>query len=214
MSRFFSSDHRFSTHLITGLIILLVLSLLSAGAPAYWVTRTQLEEQAWSHVADAEKSTRSLLAAEQEQLRNLAILFAERPTLQRILQAQRWAELTPYQHAFQAQSQLDILLLCDKAGLPIGGDELMTVCPLVHTVGFTLVGEKPALLVSQPVDLNDAGAPVATVITGVWLDDNFMHQMATRTGVQQSVFALDGTRLSSSLPAPHPICWPGSKKRP
>lgn len=200
MGRFFSAKRSFSTYLVTGLVLLLVLSTLSAGVPAYWLTRLRLEQQAWLNVTNAQQATRSLLRAEQDRLTSLATLFAERPTLARIFQAQAWPELPGYLQAFQEQSQLDILLLCRPDGAWLAGGAPMAACPQVETAQFGLLSKKPALLVSHAVRLAGNAQTVATVIAGLWLDDAFLQNLATNTGLEQSILALDGTRLSSSLP--------------
>lgn len=200
MGRFFSAKHSFSAYLVTGLVILLVLSTLSAGVPAYWLTRLRLEQQAWLNVTNAQQATRSLLQAEQARLASLALLFAERPTLARILQAQAWAELPAYLQAFQAQSQLDLLLLCKPDGELLAGSQTTATCPAAPTARFAVLDKKPALLVSQAVRQPGHPQPVATVITGLWLDDAFLKALAANTGLEQSILAFDGTRVSSSLP--------------
>ncbi|MCX6049569.1 MAG: ATP-binding protein [Chloroflexi bacterium] len=64
MHNFFSSGHRFSTHLVTGVVTLILLSALSVGLPLYWLTTLQLKSQTWSSVADAQQATRLVTALE------------------------------------------------------------------------------------------------------------------------------------------------------
>ncbi|HSM54527.1 MAG TPA: hypothetical protein VK879_00095, partial [Candidatus Sulfomarinibacteraceae bacterium] len=92
----FLSPRSFSMRLLLGLFVLILLTTLSAGIPAYWLTRSQLEQQAWSQVSGAQHATRSLLLAETERLSNLVTLFAERPTLQRLARERATAHLPPY----------------------------------------------------------------------------------------------------------------------
>ena len=75
----------FSAQLILALVVLILLTTFSAGIPAYLLTRSALEQQAWSQVEGGRRATRSLLAAEEERLASLVALFAERPTLQRLV---------------------------------------------------------------------------------------------------------------------------------
>ena len=103
---------RFSTRLIFGFFVLIVVSALAGGAPAYWLTRSELERQTWNNVENASQSARSLLQAEESRLANLATLFSERPTLHQLIHDKATSELTSYLAAFQAQSQLDLLLFC------------------------------------------------------------------------------------------------------
>lgn len=72
---------RFSTYLIAGFVIMIIACTISAGGPAYWITRNQLERQTWANVENARQATVSLMQAEQNQLNDLVTIFAERPTL-------------------------------------------------------------------------------------------------------------------------------------
>jgi PAS domain S-box-containing protein len=203
MSKFFSSGHRFSTHLVAGFVILIVISTLSAGAPAYWLTRTQLEQQAWSNLEDGQRATRSLIQAEQSQLTNLATLLAERPTLHRIIQEQTWAELRPFLQSFQAQSKLDILFLCHVDGPASNENNEDAACPdtdsAIDSGRFMLFKTQPALLVSHSIRQIGSNKQLGMAVSGIWLDADFLQQMAINTGVQQSILTKDGVYLSSSF---------------
>ena len=61
----FLSLNSFSVRLLLGFMVFIGLITLIAGLPVYWLTRNQLERQAWSQVASARVATQSLLAAEQ-----------------------------------------------------------------------------------------------------------------------------------------------------
>lgn len=66
----FHLPRSFSMCLILGAFALILLTTISAAIPAYWLTRAQLERQAWSQVDGTQRATRSLLQAEQERLSN------------------------------------------------------------------------------------------------------------------------------------------------
>lgn len=185
--------------LILGSFALIVLATLSAGIPAYLLTRAQLERQTWSQVDGAQRATRSLLEAEQERLSNLATLFAERPTLQQLARQQVLADLRPYLAAFRRQSNLDLLLFCDTQGQLLAGDGVPDDCTGLASGNFALIGERPALMVRQEVDDEASGQPLGSTVAGIWLDASFLSQLAANTGVQQSIISQDGLRLETSL---------------
>lgn len=199
MNRFFL-PRSFSTRLILGAFALILLTTVSAGIPAYWLTRAQLERQAWSQVDGAQRATRSLLQAEQDRLSNLATLFAERPTLQELAREQATADLRPYLTAFREQSDLDILLFCDPRDRRLAGDGFAGDCNGAPAGNFVLIDNRPALLVYQQVDDPASGQILGSTIAGIWLDGAFLAQLAANTGVQQSVVRPDGVRLATSLP--------------
>ena len=191
---------RFSTYLITGCVILIFASTISAGVPAYWITRNQLERQAWSHVANAQQATQSLLLAEQNRLSDLAILFAERPTLRRLAQTGAMDELEPFMAAFQARSNMDLLLFCDPTGLRLVGAPLLHRCPAVTAPQYMLIADQPAIVVSQPV-VDDSGGRLGIATAGIWLSEAFLRHLAASTGAQQSILTATGEQIASSLPA-------------
>ncbi|MCL4869610.1 MAG: PAS domain S-box protein [Anaerolineae bacterium] len=188
---------RFSTRLLLVFLGLILLTTLGAGVPAYWLTRIQLEQQAWNQVNAGQQATHSLLLAEQSRLDNLANLLGERPTLQALVMAQDWDTLHPYLQAFQRQSDLDILLFCGRDHTLIVSHLPLTACP-PHT-GFTLLNGQPALLTAYPVITSGSLTPLGTTIIGLWLDEPFLRTLAASTGLAQTIILADGTRFASSL---------------
>lgn len=80
LMKMFFSIHSFSMRILLGFVVLIFLTTLSAGVPAFRLSLTQLERQAWSQVANAQSATQSLLEAEQTRLKNQLVLFTERPS--------------------------------------------------------------------------------------------------------------------------------------
>lgn len=198
MKKFFSV-HSFSMRLWLGFVVLIVLTTLSAGVPAFWLTRTQLERQAWSQVDNAQSATQSLLAAEQNRLTNQLILFTERPTLQQLTREQSADELQLYLQEFQSQSGLDILLLCTADNLPLAGDNSFTECTTGDMNGFNLLNGRPAILAQQVVTDDRSDRPLGTAVAGIWLEQPFLQRLMAATGMQQSILQPDGLRLSSNF---------------
>ncbi|HRQ36786.1 MAG TPA: ATP-binding protein [Chloroflexota bacterium] len=190
---------RFSMRLLAAFLLLIVLTTLSTSLPAYWLTRRQLQQQAWQNVQNAQQATQSLLQAEQVRLADLAQLFSERPTLQQLVRRNALTELAPYLQDFQRQSDLDILLVCQDGRVLAGDVALTAVCAAPLPELFSLVNRQPALLASQPVTDTVSQQLLGTTVTGRWLDANALHQLAKNTGVGHTMIAPDGSRLSSSL---------------
>lgn len=191
----------FAMRLLLGFVILIVLTTLSAGMPAFWLTRSQLERQAWAQVASARSATQSLLGAEQERLVSQLILFSERPTLQQLILDGTPAALQRYLHDFQEQSGLDVLVLCDAAGRVLAGDGDPAACAASQVTGFTAWNGRPALTARQAVGDTSAAEPLATAVGVVWLEAPFLERLAAATGMQQSILLPAGERLASSFAA-------------
>jgi len=185
--------------LLFGVLVLIVLTTLSAGVPAFWLARSQLERQAWSQVDNAQSTTQTLLEAEQNRLINQLILFTERPTLERLIRQQSGDELQLYLQDFQNQSGLDILLLCSADNLPLAGDDNISECIPSDMKGFFVLNDRPAILAQQMVTDEISGLSQGTAVAGIWLEEPFLQQLVAATGTQQSILQPDGTRLSSSF---------------
>lgn len=198
MKRVGRLQRRFSVRLLAGFVVLILLTTLSAGVPAYWVTRAQLEQQAWEIAANARQATVSLLAAEEQRLSDLSLVLAERPTLNRLLREQAFNELPDYLQAFQDQSNLDILYFCIDNRLVVG-ESATTECPSTPSTGFAFANGRPVLLSNRSV-FEDTSTSLSYVVTiGLWLDEEFLRQLASSTGVEQSILLPDGQRLTSSF---------------
>lgn len=185
--------------LLLGFVALIILTTLSAGVPAFWLTRAQLERQAWSQVDNAQNATQSLLEAEQNRVANQLVLFAERPTLQQLTREQLVDELQLYLRDFQSQSALDMLLLCTTDNLPLAGDDNFAECIPGDITGFNLLDGRPAILAQQVVTDDTSRRPLGTATAGIWLETPFLERLVAATGMQQSVLLPDGLRLSSTF---------------
>ena len=200
MRRIFSLNS-FSVRLLLGFVILIVLTTLSAGMPAFWLTRTQLERQAWSQVSNAQSATQSLLEAEQNRVESQLTLFAERPTLQQLIRAQAVDELQLYLQAFQSQSELNILLLCTTDDLPLFSASSYGECIPGGLTGFQVLDGRPVVLAQQVVIDDTTGQQLGTAAAGTWLEAPFLQHLTAATGMQQSILNSEGRRLSSTFAA-------------
>lgn len=190
----------FSMRLLAPFLVLIVLATLSSSAPAYWLTRRQLEQQAWNNVYNAQQSTLSLLQAEQLRLADLARLLAERPTLQQYVRTNALADLAPYLSDFQRQSDLDILIFCRNGRLLGGEEQYASLCTGRPPDSFAYIQDQPTLFASQLVLDGATNQPLGVATLGRWLDASFLSQLAANTGVAQSILRTDGARLASTLP--------------
>lgn len=189
----------FAGRLILSTVVLIVMTTLSAGLPAYWLTRSELKRQAWSHVASARQATASLLAAEGAQVESVVTLLSERPTLQRLLREENAAELTAYLETFQQRSGSDRVFLCAEQGQWLPPALLLAECPPPVAPQYRLFAGQAALVAVRPVLDPTSEQPLGQVVLVNWLDQAFLRQLAASTGVEQSILLADGTRLSSSM---------------
>ncbi|MFN2134822.1 MAG: ATP-binding protein [Candidatus Promineifilaceae bacterium] len=188
-----------SMRLLPGFVALIVLTTLSAGVPAFWLTRTQLERQAWEQVDNAQSSTHSLLVAERNRVRDQLVLFTERPTLQQLIREQSFDELQQYLQEFQNQSGLDLLMLCTSDGQLLASSDSVAQCVSGGETGFTILNGRPVFLAQETAASDASGRSLATATAGTWLEQPFLDDLVAATGMQQSIVTRDGRRLASSF---------------
>ena len=193
-----------SSRLILAFVVLIIITTFAAGIPAYFFVQNELDSQVWARVEDGTRVTQTLMQAEESRLTNLATLTAERPTLRRLLQEGDQVALTNYLNTFRTSVDLDFLIIRDTHGEIVVEKQLIypwLVPPSIEDVAYySYNGIQPsiALLVSQPLYLDESSELLGYVTLGNVLDDDFATQLATTTGFEQS-FLMENSRIASSL---------------
>jgi PAS domain S-box-containing protein len=188
-----------STRLVIGLVTLIIVTTLSAGVPAFLITRSQLEAQAWQQVDATSRATESLYLAERSNSVDLTALLSERPTLRRLIEEGDLMELNPYLEIYQAQSDFDFVQVCDLVGILVSLGDGPDLCPIASGSGFEYLEGRPALIASRDILSNTTLENLGSVVTGKWLDDEYLQRLSANTGVDQSILASNGERLASTL---------------
>jgi PAS domain S-box-containing protein len=201
------APRRLTARLIVAIVAVILATTVAAGLPAYWLIRTELEEQAWARLADGRQTTMALLSAEQARLDDAATLTSQRPTLQKLLREKDVQGLSEYLTTYQASTDLDLIIVSETAGQPlvnIGSPSSGFNVPLSKKAAFYLAtGVEPQLilLASQPVLGNEADELLGYVSVGIRLDKTFAQQLAGATGFDQSIIFQD-RRIATSLADP------------
>ncbi len=187
-----------SSRLIFTFVGVVLVTAVVAGGLAYRLIYTELEKQSWVRVTDGQRMILILLEAEKNRLDSLATLTAQRPTLQRLLRKGDVAAITKYAQSYQLDAEVDMLAVYD------GNAQLLTTsnpdlqCPspyLDETADYcVVVGDartQPALMIGRQILDESTGNLLGYVTIGVLLDDTFARQLATQTGLDQSIFVDD-----------------------
>ena len=202
------TGHSFFTQLIVIFIALIFVTAMAVGLPAYWIISSELEQQAWMRISDAERITQVSLDAERARLANVALLASQRPSLHQFLQNRDSASLTAYLDTFRLSLSLDLLEVFDSSGAPLAHSGSLTsqLTPPAHPLTcFCIVSNgKPALFASQPIQDSPSSAITGFVVVGSSLNDNFARQLADETGFGQSIL-LGTTRIAASIDNAPPV---------
>ncbi len=188
-----------TTRLVIVVVVLILLTTLSAGVPAFLLARSQLEAQARQRVEVTARGTQSLYDAAERRVVDLAALLAERPTLRRLIEDDDIAAIEPYLRAFQEQSELDAIVLCDGDRVVVTTEVSIAVCPENVARGVYLLDGRPVLLAAQSILSEDIPETIGTVIAATWLDAELLTQLSANTGAEQTILDADGQPLASTL---------------
>jgi len=200
-----------SAQMILSFIALVWLMAVAALLPAVWLTHRQLEHQAWAQVERGGRAAQALYAALQEELKSLATLTAQRPTLRDLVGRGDGEALLAYLRTLQQGSGLDLVLVCQsgQAVAQAGRVSLADPCARQEQAGSYLVVEGglpqegrsavvPLLVADHP--LTEQADSSCRVVVGRVLDDNLAVQMRTQTGMEHTLLVA-GRPVSASLPA-------------
>lgn len=186
--------------LVAVLVVLIILTTLSAGVPAYLLARRQLEQGAWERVDATRRATESLYDAALGRAVDLTTLLGERPTLRRLIADSDTAALETYLAAFREQSDLDLIQVCSRARVIVAIGETGNLCAIGPGAGVELVDERPVMLARVAIPGDGQPQNSDKVVTGVRLDAEFLLQLSANTGMEQSIIGTDDHALISTLP--------------
>lgn len=188
--------------LILSFILVVILTAVVGGLPAIWLIFEQLDLQAWSQVDQGSRATKTLYAAKQTELENLAVLTAQRPTLHELLLKGNTEELNNYLMTLQDSAGLDLIVVCDAEQTILVSTEasiLNDVCTSWENGGYQhrSMDSKSQVWLSASHSIQSQGVD-DIVIIGLLLDDDFTVQMRDQTGLEQSIF-VDRQPVASSF---------------
>ncbi len=183
--------------LVLGFVALVIITALAVGIPAILILRAQLDVQAQSQITQGQRSTQALLAAQQKDLTNLALLTAQRPTLRQLM-GDSSDTLTPYLETLRTGADLTLIALCAPDGTltASAGSLAPDLCTTPETTRFQPAPDTTLwLLASHPLDDPTQGF----VVVGLRLDDAFAATLRDQTGLDQ-IFLVDGQIAAATFP--------------
>ena len=138
------------------IMIIIVMAAGAIGIPGIWLIHEQLDRQAWELVNQGSHMIQVLLDARSNELTNLAILTAQRPTLITLLNEGDPDRLASYMEILRAGADLDLLMVCDQQGevvIQIGYDIPAQACLKVSENKFFHSPQEnrhPGLVIGTP----------------------------------------------------------------
>ncbi len=184
------------------LIAVVVITATAVGFPAVWVIRSQLNQQAWTQIYQGEKTTQALYQAQQNQINNLALLTAQRPTIQELFVNGNQDDLLNYLKILQNGTLLDLIAICDSEQDEVTSTIILsreTLCHDFLSPGFHVVsqGEVSQLWLSAA---NPIPGWKKDVIVGIRIDGVMLIDMKEKTGLEHIVW-VGNNMIANSLSA-------------
>jgi PAS domain S-box-containing protein len=183
--------------IVLPMLALVILTALSVGVPALQMVNNQLKQQAQERVEQGSYTTHILITNKLNDLSYLAVLTAQRPTLQRLVSGNYLDELSEYLEIFRLGAGLDTVLLCMGTNEVIshaGDRDSLQTCQLGQG-GIIIDNGTGWMLASQAIpEIHDI-----YVIVGTKLDTAFASQLYEETGLDQTL-VLNGTYLAANFP--------------
>ena len=193
---------QFQFQIMLTLIAVVVIIATAVGFPAVWVIRSQLNQQAWTQIYQGEKTTQALYQAQQNQINNLALLTAQRPTIQELFVNGDRDDLLNYLKILQNGTLLDLIAVCDSeqdtvtSTIPLSRE---TLCYDFLSPGFHVVSQDEV----QQLWLSSAN-PISgwkkEVIVGIRIDGVLLKDMKEKTGLEHIVW-VGNNLIANSLSA-------------
>ncbi|HSQ25805.1 MAG TPA: ATP-binding protein [Anaerolineales bacterium] len=182
------------------IMIIIVMAAGAIGIPGIWLIHDQLDRQAWELVNQGSHMIQVLLNARSNELSNLAILTAQRPTLITLLNDGDLERLASYMETLRAGADLDLLMVCDQQGdavIQVGYDIPAQACLNISDNKFFQspqgTGIQGWLLAHQPV----VGNTDNFVVVGQAFDKEFSKVLRDQLGMELMLVANDELILGS-----------------
>jgi len=192
-----------ATQLVSTFILVVILTAVTAGLPAIWLFRQQLDRQAWTQVEQGQQAAKALYQAKQSEVSNFATLTAQRPTIQSLLAQDDRSALQIYLKTLQSGAGFDIVVVCDSNRQVLASTlEITSANPCEDWThdGFQLVSSDSStqawLTASRPLGI--AIDRSEDVIVGLKLDNAFATRMQAQTGLAHTLIA-NGQILATSF---------------
>ena len=187
--------------MIMSFIVVVLLTAVTVGVPAIWLLQNNLEQQAWSQVEQGQRAVISMYAVKYLEVQNMAILTAQRPTLQTLLEDEDFSTLTGYLNTLQNGANVDLISVCKSHQTAAATDLQISACNNTAMEGYYGSEEIPPgdswMIARTPIEKNDSAGEV---VIGVRLSDDFALEMRDQTGLEHTLCFQEQLIATSFLP--------------
>jgi len=188
--------------MIIAFIAIVVLTSATVGIPAIWLLQNQLDRQAWAQVELGQRATISLYTSQTKEVLNLAILAAQRPTLQELLEQNDIVALTNYLVTLQEGAGIDKILICDPNNQLIATTDPKipaSACHTWKTSNYQYDPSIPQVCLTARQSIENSAGYLGEAFVCKSLDDDFTIQLRENTGLEHILW-IEEVPVSTSFP--------------
>ena len=192
-----------SARMVFSFVALVLVAVIAVGIPGIWLIQEQMERQAWSQVAQATGASEALYAARRQEVEDLAVLTAQRPTLRGLLTQGDNEQLASYLSTLRAGAGLDLVVVCgsDQRLISEDGDAVVAgVCGEQIADGFhvSLPESSPRVWLLAAHSIGSGVGDLGKVVVGKAVDDAFVKRIGDQAGLDHTLL-VDGEPMATSL---------------
>jgi PAS domain S-box-containing protein len=183
-----------SVQIITAFITIVILASVTVGIPAILLLQNQLDRQARAQLEQGRTVTIALFDSHYREVLNLAILTAQRPTLQELLSQNDQLALTDYLITLQSGAGLDWILVCDSNDQLIASTDTAVpafFCKTGKSRIYQQSGVTPQVCLTAHHSIDRQGETLGDVIVCRGMDDEFETQLRDQTGLEHILWVGD-----------------------
>jgi len=192
--------------MIIAFISIVVLTSATVVIPAIWLLQSQLNRQAWAQVEQGQRATISLYSSQTREVLNLAILTAQRPTLQELLEQNDNAALINYLVTLQHGAGIDKILICDSSDQLVATTDPKiptSVCHDWNTGNYHYDPSIPQVCITGHQAIENSAGYLGEAFVCKSLDNDFTIQLRDETGLEQILWIEEipvSTSFSGGVP--------------
>lgn len=196
---------RFPTQIILILISIVVVTVLAVGIPAILIIKSQLNNQAWSQIYQGIITSRAFYLAKENEVVSLAMLTAQRPTLQELIKSGDTSRIEDYLTTLQGGTDLDLIAICSQNNQTLAATSLFpqnSPCQFISSDHrYHLLGDNSDQQLWLTA-INSISELDSYVITGEQIDDRFAQEIKAQTGLDHAILVGDeGSLITTTIPA-------------
>jgi len=200
------NPHSIFVQMIIAFISIVVLTSATVVIPAIWLLQSQLNRQAWAQVEQGQRATISLYSSQTREVLNLAILTAQRPTLQELLEQNDNAALINYLVTLQHGAGIDKILICDSSDQLVATTDPKiptSVCHDWNTGNYHYDPSIPQVCITGHQAIENSAGYLGEAFVCKSLDNDFTIQLRDETGLEQILWIEEipvSTSFSGGVP--------------